>query len=217
MMKHVGKMKNNGAKIAVVYRTLPGDSGSCLVVGTGSLSESWHDSLMGLIQDPSGQQANELADILAVRRFPDGQGMLEGLHNRGMLKKVSTNGVIMTPTSNASVLLSELNQQLAEMKGVTVDELAVTDGVNPNPRTPAKATPVVNDDPTRTTSSSVSGEEYTAPAPAPVAQPIVEEILTPTQLRSKADKLFKEAQILRKQADAIDPPKSRKKQVVDSE
>ena len=79
-MKHVGKMKNNGAKIAVVYRTLPGDSKSALVVGTGNLNDSWHDSLMNLLQDISGQEANELADILAVRKFPDGQTMLEALH-----------------------------------------------------------------------------------------------------------------------------------------
>jgi hypothetical protein len=38
----------------------------------------------------------------------------------------------------------------------------------------------------------------------------VTEELSPTQMRSKADKLFKEAQLLRKEADAIDPPKSRK-------
>jgi hypothetical protein len=36
-------------------------------------------------------------------------------------------------------------------------------------------------------------------------------------MRSKADKLFKEAQALRKQADAIDPPKSKKQQTVEAE
>ena len=213
-MKHVGKMKNNNAKVAVVYRTLPGDSGSALVVGTGTLPESWHDSLMNLIQDVSGQQANELADILSVRKFPDGSSMLESLHSRGHLKKVPTNGVIMTPAAGATVLLSELNQLIAEQKGVTLDQLAITDGIHPNRKTP----PVVKDDPTRTTSQSVSGDdleevEIVTPKPAPV---IVEEStddLSPAQLRSKADALFKQAQVLRKQADSIDPPKSKKKSV----
>ena len=207
-------MKNNNAKVAVVYRTLPGDSGSALVVGTGTLPESWHDSLMNLIQDVSGQQANELADILSVRKFPDGSSMLESLHNRGHLKKVPTNGVIMTPAAGATVLLSELNQLIAEQKGVTLDQLAITDGIHPNRKTP----PVVKDDPTRTTSQSVSGDdleevEIVTPKPAPV---IVEEStddLSPAQLRSKADALFKQAQVLRKQADSIDPPKSKKKSV----
>lgn len=197
-MKHVGKMKNNGAKVVVAYRTLPGDSGNALVIGTGSLPDSWHDSLMNLVQDVSGQQANELADILAVRKFPDGHTMLEALHNSGLLKKVPTAGVIMTPASNATILLSELNVIIAEQKGVTIDALAINDGVNPNPKTKTKTT---LDDPTKTTSANVESSSE-------------DEDLSPAQMRSKADALFKQAQVLRKQADTIDPPKSKKKEVV---
>ena len=193
-MKHVGKMKNNGAKVAVAYRTLPGDSGSALVIGTNSLPDSWHDALMNLIQDTSGQHANELADILAVRRFPDGNVMLNALHASGHLKKVPTSGVLMTPASNHSVLLSELNTIIAEQKGVTIDELAMTDGVNPNPRTKKTADPTL--------------------VPAPVVEEVPADDLTPAQMRSKADALFKQAQVLRKQADAVDPPKSKKKEVI---
>jgi hypothetical protein len=213
-MKHVGKMKNNGARIAVAYRTLPGDSGSALVIGTGSLPDSWHDTLMNIIQDPSGQQANELADILAVRKFPDGSNILSSLHNNGLLKKVPTNLVLMTPTGNpnVTVLLSELNQIIAEQKGVSVDDLAIRDGsVNDTVKTSKKVNEELDadinvptipaDDPGRTTSGSVNYE-------APVES---NETLTPAQLRSKADKLFKEAQTLRKQADALDPPKAKAK------
>lgn len=208
-MKHVGKMVNNGAKVAVVYRTLPGDSGSALVVGTGSLPDSWHDSLMNLLQDISGQQANELADILSVRKFPDGSTMLEALHVNGHLKKVPTSGVMMIPSSNAQILLSELNQLIAEQKGVAVDQLAITDGVNPNPRTKKSAdlsdTLNIKEDVTRTTSASVNGETAV----------VEEEDLSPTQMRSRADALFKQAQVLRKQADAMDPPKPKTKKVIE--
>ena len=217
-MKHVGKMKNNGAKVAVAYRTLPGDSGSALVIGTGSLPDTWHDTLKSLIQDPSGQQANELADILAVRKFPDGRNILEALHVGGHLKKVPTSGVLMTPTGNpnVTVLLSELNQLIAEQRGVSVDDLAIRDGSIKDTTKTNKAVneeldatievPVIPaDDPSRTTSGSVNYEESS------------QEALSPTQLRSKADKLFKEAQALRKQADALDPPKSKKKNPVEVE
>jgi hypothetical protein len=217
-MKHVGKMKNNGAKVAVAYRTLPGDSGSALVIGTGSLPDTWHDTLMSLIQDPSGQQANELADILAVRKFPDGRNILEALHVGGHLKKVPTSGVLMTPTGNPNVTvpLSELNQLIAEQRGVSVDDLAIRDGSIKDTTKTNKAVneeldatievPVIPaDDPSRTTSGSVNYEESS------------QEALSPTQLRSKADKLFKEAQALRKQADALDPPKSKKKTPVEVE
>lgn len=206
-------MKNNGARIAVAYRTLPGDSGSALVIGTGNLPDSWHDTLMSVIQDPSGQAANELADIIAVRKFPDGRNILEALHSGGFLKKVPTSLVLMTPTGNpnVTVVLSELNQLIAEQKGISVDDLAIKDGsLNASPKTnkqvndELESTEIVvstRDDPSRTTSSSVN---YEAPA-------VVEEELSPAQLRSKADKLFKEAQALRKQADSLDPPKPKKK------
>jgi hypothetical protein len=48
-------------------------------------------------------------------------------------------------------------------------------------------------------------------------QPMVEEKpVTATDLRSMADKLFKEAQALRKKADEIEPPKSKKKSSVEA-
>lgn len=187
-------MKNNGAKIAIAYRTLPGDSSSALVIGTNILGDSYHDALMNLVQDISAQQANELADILSVRKFPDGNNMLSWLHANGHLKKVPTNMVVMTPSTQSSIPLDELNQLIAQQKGVTVDELAVTDGSNPNPKSAKKP-----------------AEVKTEPA-------IVVEELTPIEMRSRADALFKEAQQLRKSADLLDPPKSKAKKVsVESE
>jgi hypothetical protein len=184
-MKHVGKMKNNGAKIVVAYRTLPGDANSALVIGTGRLGETYHDALMNIVQDPSGQQANELADILAVRQFPDGGNMLEWLHTRGHLKKVPTNGVLMTPTPQNSISLDELNLLIAEQKGVSVEDLAVTDGTEPRPAS-KKVDAVIENE------TSI-------------------EDLSVAEMRSKADSLFKQAQQLRKKADELDPPKKKAK------
>ena len=98
--KHVGKMKNNSARVAVVYRTLPGDPHNALVVGTNGLTDAYHDALMSLIESDSGQQANELADVLATRRFPDGTVMLQYMHANGHLKKVpTTNALLASPGS----------------------------------------------------------------------------------------------------------------------
>ena len=200
-LKHVGKMTNNDVKVIIAYRTLPGDSSSALVIGTNNLGDAYHDALMNLLQDVSGQQANEFADIMAVRKFPDGSNMLEWLHTRGHLKKVPTSKVLVTPNNQNTIILSELNKVIAEQKGITVDELAVTDGSQPNKKT------VKKDDPSRTTSASVNEEA------AEVVSAEVEQDLSPTQMRSKADRLFKEAQMLRKQADEVDPPKSKKKSI----
>jgi hypothetical protein len=196
-MKHVGKMKNNSARVAVAYRTIPSDAMSALVIGTTGLGDAYHDALMALIESDTGQQANELADVLATRRFPDGTVMLSWLHAHGHLKKVPTSLVLMTQNSQSSIPLDELNVVIAEQKGVSLDELAVSEEGKPKDKK-AKA----------------AKEEIIIPE---VVEAVSTKALTPIEMRSKADKLFKEAQALRKQADAIDPPKSKKQQTVEAE
>ena len=191
--KHVGKMKNNAARIAIVYRTLPGDPLSALVVGTNALPDAYHDSLMSLLESEAGQQANELADVLSVRRFPDGDPMLGWLHNKGHLKKVPTNMVLMTQNAKSQIQLDELNKIIAETKGVDIEDLAITDGTQAS-----KKKAVVK-----------ASEEIVLPKDPETSN-------TPksaAEMRSMADKLFKDAQNLRKQADVLDPPKKKAKPV----
>ena len=188
-MKHVGKMKNNGAKIVIAYRTIPGDPLSALVVGTQVLQDSYHDGLMSLVESDTGQQAEELADVMSVRRFPDGSNMLQYVHANGYLKKVPTNMVIVTPDNKTNIPLDELNNIIAQQKGVTLEQLAIKDGSN-------ATIPTINEKPAEV-----------------VATEVVEEVsveLSPAEMRSKADALYKEAAKLRKEADEIDPPKSKK-------
>ena len=200
MIKHVGKMKNNGARVAVVFRTIPGDPYSALVVGTNGLADSYHDALMSLIETEQTQQANELADVLAVRRFPDGSNMLEWLHTRGHLKKVPTNGVLMTPTTKDIIPLDELNLLIADQRGLRLEDLAINDGkspVEPTVATTHKDEVIVDD-------QAISVKETAAPT---------QFELTPAEMRSRADALYKEAARLRKEADALDPPKKKAKAV----
>ena len=193
-MKHVGKMKNNSARIAVVFRTVPGEPTNALVVGTNGLPDSYHDSLMSIIESDQGQQANELADLLAVRRFPDGEVMLNWLHTRGHMKKVPTNLVLMTPNNQTQIQLDELNKIIAEQKGTTLDIIA-------------------GDAPTAKSPSASKTEEVVVPSTVEVAPVVVEQPVTASDLRSMADKLFKEAQSLRKKADTMEPtaPTAKKK------
>jgi hypothetical protein len=197
--KHVGKMKNNSARIAVVYRTLPGDPNSALVIGTNGLTDAYHDSLMSLIDSDAGQQANELADVLAVRRFPDGTVMLQYMHANGHLKKVPTTLVLMTPNSQTITPLNELNQMIAEQKGVTLEELAVSEeGAAKPPK--AKEEIKVPDVVVSETKQSMVIESF---------EETSDPILVAKQYRSKADKLSKDAANFRRMADAIDPPKAK--------
>jgi hypothetical protein len=189
-MKHVGKMKNNSARVAVVYRTIPGDVNSALVVGTNGLSDAYHDTLMGVIESESGQQANELADVLAVRRFTDGEVMLSWLHTRGHLKKVPTNLVLMTPTTQAQIPLNELNQLIADQRGISLEKLAVNDGSQQDKKS-AKTKEIITDE---------------VVVPVEVTEVISELPVTAADLRSMADKLSKQAAEMRRKADEMAPP-----------
>jgi len=192
-MKHVGKMKNNGAKIVIAYRTIPGDPHSALVIGTQALMDSYHDSLMSLVESETGQQADELADVMSVRRFPDGSNMLHYVHSNGLMKKVPTNGVLITPDNKTSIPLDELNNIIAQQKGVSLNELAIKDGSNATiPTLVDSNEPVVKD--------AISDETFETSSIT----------LTPAEMRSRADALYKEAAKLRKAADEVDPPKSKK-------
>ncbi len=195
-MKHVGKMKNNSARVITVYRTLPGDHTNCLVVGTQGLIDSHHDSLMALIESDTGQQANELADIIAVRKFPDGSNMLQYLHVNGHLKKVPTTMVLMTPNTQTNIPLNELNELIAKQRGVRVEDLAITDGSQKSTVTENVVQEKIVDVPKTVEEQPKQTEKFT---------------LTPAEMRARADALFKEASKLRKDADALDPPKKKAK------
>ena len=201
MLKHVGKMKHNGAKVCVVYRTLPGDAFSALVVGTATLTELYHNTLMSELETIQGQQANELGDHLSNRYFPDGNNILEHLHMTGKLVKVPTANVLMTPDTVTEMPLDDLNVMIAEQKGVRLEDLAVKDDM-PHKQRKTQTEEVPITDLTQIESQSdVIIEDLTKPA--------TKELKTAKDYRSEADRLYKEAAKLKKMADELDPPKKK--------
>jgi hypothetical protein len=208
-MKHVGKMKNNSARLAIVYRTLPGDASSALVVGTTGLTDSYHDSLISCIESDSGQQANELADVLAVRKFPDGSNMLEYLHNFGHLKKVPTKMVIVTPNTTTNMPLDELNQLIADQKGVSLDELAI---IPEGQKVPSQK----KEPPAEYKSKWDKARDEKAAAKAladleALPQPVLSAEDQAKKFRSEADRLAKEAAEMRRKAEELAPTKKKTK------
>jgi len=114
MIKHVGK--HGDRKVAIVFREIPGEDHMCLVVYPDVLPQTMHDSLMQSIESVEGQQAENLGDALGGKRFPDGTAQLQRIHEEGMLKKVQTAQVIVTPTPQSHVRLDEMNKIINEMK-----------------------------------------------------------------------------------------------------
>ena len=114
MLKHIGR--HGDKKVVVLYRQVPGEDHMTLVVYSDLLPRIYHDAVMTCLESPVGQQAESFADALFRNMMPDGVNSLEALHKNGLIKKVPTNQVIMTPTPANSVRLDELNDILNEMK-----------------------------------------------------------------------------------------------------
>jgi hypothetical protein len=113
-LKHIGR--HNDRKVVVIFKTIPAMDHMCLVIYPEILPAHWHDAIMRVLESDVGQQADEFADALHRNFLPDGRNILETLHREGMMKKANTEQVIMTPNTNSTIRLDELNKMLNEMK-----------------------------------------------------------------------------------------------------
>jgi hypothetical protein len=113
-LRHVGK--HGDRKVAVVFREVPGEPHMALVVYTQLLNQNIHDPLIQCIDSDIGQNSKDLADALNRTHTRDGKIILQVLHSEGMLKKVQTEQIVMTPAPNQQIRLDELNKMLDEME-----------------------------------------------------------------------------------------------------
>jgi len=196
-IKHVGRIASTGRKCIVVYRTLPGDAFNAIIIPTETLSESYHDALINLIDSTAAQTSNELSEVLARALFPDGSTMLPSLHTKGLLHKVPTDQILMTPNPSVSILLSELNQIIAEKMGVSVQDLSIKPD-NKQVEVQEIATAV-----------DISPKEQNVEAVKESSQlPLTNDQLA-KKYRSDADRLSKEAAQLRRMAEELVPIKKK--------
>lgn len=187
MLKHVGRMAKNQRKIVVAYRTVPGEPENAIVVTTENLMAEEHDSLMKMLESDAGQSTNELSEVMARTQLPDGRNMLAAFHTTGKMTKVATNLVEMTPDRNNTIMLNELNEIIAQQKGVSVSDLA---------------------------GKTTASKETEQPAVAEDAVMTDEDLAA--SYRSQADALFKEAKALREQAESLVPSKKKTKKTEES-
>lgn len=113
-LRHIGK--HGDRKVAVIFREVPGESHMCLVTYPEVLNQHIHDPLMKCIESDIGQNSENLADALNRTYTKDGAIILQKLHAEGMLKKIRTELVVMTPQPGTQIKLDELNKILDEMK-----------------------------------------------------------------------------------------------------
>lgn len=190
-LKHIGRVRATGRKCLVAYRTLPGESDSALIVLTENLSESQHDAIMKLVESPAGQNAYEFAEVMARTNFPEGGVMLNTLHFTGKLTKIGTSEIEMIPNVSTSIGLDQLNQLIAEQRGISVNDLALGNQTSVKDIVEVKEVKS-RQETTESDSSPLSDAEMAA------------------KLRAQADSLYKEAKRLRDQAEELSPTAKKK-------
>jgi hypothetical protein len=118
---------------------------------------------------------------------------------------------MMTPTTNDTVLLANLNTLIAEQKNCTVDDLCTFVSGAPSAKAEVKTVASVND--------TVPAVDSDIPAPVR-AQAANTEALSDKDIaksyRSQADAMYKEAARLRKEAEELDPTVKKTKKVEES-
>lgn len=190
-LKHVGRFVKNKRKVVVAYRTVPGEPDQCVVVTTENLMADEHDALMKAVESDAGQNSYEFAEAMIRNTLPDGRNMLAGFHVTGRMMKIATNEIEMLPDQSTVIRLDQLNEMIAEQRGVSIEDLAIK-----GPNADATKNDVVAEEPVLA--------EPVVNEPAPLSD---DELAA--QLRSQADAMFKEAKRLREQAEELAPIKKK--------
>ena len=125
--KHIGELKQDRAKVAIIFRTVPREPENCLVMGPKFLSDTYHNSFMKALESAEGQASFELGQYLARQKFSDGVDMLALLHHDGYIKKMPSADVIVTygPGEEGKISLDKLNEMIAKDMGISLQELSV--------------------------------------------------------------------------------------------
>jgi hypothetical protein len=207
-LKHIGRVKSSDAKAIIIFRTIPGDSGNCLVTLVKDLTDAQHDDIMQLVETIQAQEAFEFGEILSIRHFQNGKLMLPTLVEEGKILKIGTSDVVVTPTTDnrESIMLSDLNVIIAEQKNCTIDELC--NYVSGAPSTEAKTVARVRD----LGEPSVAEQQLLKETKTSSNEVLSDKDLA-KNFRSQADALYKEAARLRKEAEVLDPAVKKTKKV----
>jgi len=114
-IKHIGRVGKD-SKVVVVFREVPGDPESALVIPTGNLPDLFHDDLIKAIESVSAQDSADPSEFLFRQVFHDGTNMLNTIHQKGWMIKVPTKSIMMTPKPGVEINLVDLNREIKQIQ-----------------------------------------------------------------------------------------------------
>jgi len=164
--------------------------------------------LIKTVESNSSQTAFEFAEVMARTTLQDGANMLARFHSTGRLQTLPMSEIEMTPNTATSIGLDELNKIIADQRGVTIADLAMKD---PNALKSGESITEagsVSNMP-KTTDPAVVAEAKAANLQAPDNGVLTDADLA-AKYRSDADRLYKEAKVLRAQAEDLVPTTKKK-------
>lgn len=183
-IKHVG-VNGNQKKVVVVFREVPGDSDSALVIPTDSLPQLYHDDLIRAIESTNCQASLDPSEFLFRQSFHDGTNMLNTIHQRGWMVKVPTKSVVMTPRPGLNINLVDLNRELKQLS----NEQAASSGAT-------RSSDIATNAPS---------QPQTQPEPARNPPGVIDDTQLAAKFRAQANSFEAEARRLREEAEKLDP------------
>ena len=78
ILKHVGKYGEKPC--VIVFREVPNEPESCLVVISEGLEERVHDDLMACVSSTEAQSASDISTVMSRRQLTNGENMLNYMH-----------------------------------------------------------------------------------------------------------------------------------------
>ena len=125
--KHLGVLLSDNAPVVIIFKMVPKEPNHCLVIGPNFLNLNYKDALMRVLESADGQEAFDLGNILAKRKFPDGVNMLALLHEENYIKKMLAKDIIVTfgPDKDGRISLDKLNQLIADDMKISLEDLSV--------------------------------------------------------------------------------------------
>lgn len=120
MYRHTGQLNNTGKNVVVVFMQLPEDPAHALVIDTDALPDMYNEALRKVVESTEGQQAKNLADVLARRPSPDGSStsMLVKFHQSNRLQKTPVTNVTMVPRRGVRWPLTDVISAMSSQETV---------------------------------------------------------------------------------------------------
>jgi hypothetical protein len=114
--KHIGKIKSTDRRCVIVFMQLPESQDKALIIDVEALPPRFEQIIAEIVNAPAGQEARNLADYMSTRQIPEtGRTVLTEFHLNGYLRTEPVANVIMLPTPNQPIPLTEVLKSMGTL------------------------------------------------------------------------------------------------------